>query len=34
MSLLASTRITAGARLWTLDKPLAALAVRPSVGWL
>lgn len=33
MSLLASTRMTPGARLWTLDKPLAALALRFGVGW-
>lgn len=33
MSLLASTRMTPGARLWTLDKPLALLAVRLGVGW-
>lgn len=34
MSLLASTRLTPGARLWTLDKPLAALAARFDVGWV
>ena len=28
MVLLASTRMTPGAELWTLDKPLAALAAR------
>ena len=33
VSLLASARMTPGARLWTLDKPLAALALRFGVGW-
>ncbi|MDR1934907.1 MAG: type II toxin-antitoxin system VapC family toxin [Candidatus Accumulibacter sp.] len=33
VSLLASTRITPGARLWTLDKALAALARRLAVAW-
>jgi predicted nucleic acid-binding protein len=33
VSLLAATCITPGARLWTLDKSLAALAVRLEVAW-
>lgn len=33
VSLLASARIAQGARLWTLDKRLASLAARMSVGW-
>ena len=33
MALLASTRITPGARLWTLDRRLAALAGRLGVGY-
>jgi predicted nucleic acid-binding protein len=33
VSLLASTRITPGASLWTLDKRLAALAERFGVGY-
>jgi predicted nucleic acid-binding protein len=33
VSLLASTLVTPGARLWTLDKPLAALALRFGVAW-
>lgn len=31
MVLLASTRMTPGAELWTLDKPLAALAARLGI---
>jgi predicted nucleic acid-binding protein len=34
VSLLAATRITPGARLWTLDKPLAALSARLGVAWI
>ncbi|MGL1834068.1 type II toxin-antitoxin system VapC family toxin [Rhodocyclaceae bacterium SMB388] len=33
ITLLASTLITPGARLWTLDKRLAALARRFGVAW-
>lgn len=33
VSLLASARLTPGARLWTLDKPLASLASRFGVSW-
>jgi predicted nucleic acid-binding protein len=33
LSLLAATHLTPGARLWTLDKPLAALAARLGVAW-
>ena len=33
VNLLASTRITPGARLWTLDKRLATLAKRLDVAW-
>lgn len=33
ISLLASARITPGARLWTLDKHLGALARRLGVSW-
>ena len=33
VSLLASARLTPGARLWTLDKRLAVLAVRLGVDW-
>lgn len=33
LTLLASTRITPDARLWTLDRRLAALARRLNVGW-
>ena len=33
MTLLASTRITPGARLWTLDRRLAALAQRCGAGY-
>lgn len=33
VSLLASACITPGARLWTLDKALAALAERRGVAW-
>ena len=32
-ALLAATLLTPEARLWTLDKPLALLAVRLGVGW-
>jgi predicted nucleic acid-binding protein len=34
LSLLASACLTPGARLWTLDKRLAALAEDLDVGWL
>lgn len=33
VSLLASARLTPGARLWTLDKLLASLAARFGVSW-
>ncbi|WP_413728293.1 type II toxin-antitoxin system VapC family toxin [Sodalis sp. RH19] len=33
MTLLASTLITPNARLWTLDKRLATLAVRLGINW-
>jgi len=33
VSLLAAARLTPGARLWTLDKRLAALAARLGVAW-
>lgn len=33
VSLLAAARLTPGARLWTLDKRLAALASRLDVVW-
>ena len=33
MALLAATRITPGARLWTLDRRLATLAERLGVGY-
>lgn len=33
VSLLAAARLTSGARLWTLDKRLAALAARLGVAW-
>ncbi len=33
VSLLAAARLTPGARLWTLDKRLAALAARLAVAW-
>lgn len=33
VSLLAAARITPGARLWTLDKRLAALASRLGAAW-
>jgi predicted nucleic acid-binding protein len=33
LALLASTLITPGARLWTYDRPLAALARRFGVAW-
>jgi predicted nucleic acid-binding protein len=31
--LLAATRLTAGALLWTRDRRLAAVASRPSLAW-
>ncbi|MGL6351210.1 MAG: type II toxin-antitoxin system VapC family toxin [Aeromonas sp.] len=34
VALLAATCITPGARLWTLDKPLASLAARFGVAYL
>jgi predicted nucleic acid-binding protein len=33
IALLASVRVTPGSVLWTLDKPLAALAARFGVGY-
>jgi len=33
VSLLAATRVTPRARLWTLDRRLAALATRLDVSW-
>lgn len=33
ISLLAAARLTPGARLWTLDRRLAALAARLGVAW-
>lgn len=33
LTLLASTLVTPGARLWTLDRRLAALATQLNVGW-
>jgi predicted nucleic acid-binding protein len=33
VSLLASARITSGARLWTIDQRLAVLAERLGIGW-
>lgn len=33
MSLLAATLLTAGARLWTRDRPLQALAAQLGVGY-
>ena len=33
ITLLASARMTPGARLWTLDKSLASLAARFGISW-
>ncbi len=34
LSLLAATTLTPGVRLWTLDKPLSALAQKLNVAWI